>query len=450
MKAKLRNDLARLAVATAMGACWTSPTSAYERDVHYGLTYWLALKAGFSEPEAQAIATGDARVDSGGPLAIDANIDYSCAHPNPAAARRVQQSHYPSEQVVPSPAAKRVVFAGGDAAKREFASALESSKKQPAEMLSLFGRALHPYQDSWSHAGVAGLPNVSTKLNCDPLLSFGHPDRRGGPESHKGDLTFAYPIDVLSMAQATYEALAAYPVIDRRDRSMTPWAQLVGPLTKFSRARTKAEKLNWFAAEGVRDVGFLEGITLPDGAGMEPVQFTGSLLPKLNVSTSSQYDAPEEQRAFFDKLFSSWLVAGIPGASLGEFVGGTKRDSDQVIARMKLLKIRDHGLTAEMLHRKGRLNSRDLARIDSWSRATAAQIRPVSVADAFLALTAATDKASPLLPYILRPLQASRASAERVVAITRLKHLPYDTEGWIAEKTDNGWKLVEVIAVVDQ
>ena len=38
---------------------------AWEADVHYGLTYWLARKAGFSPEEAQFIAAGDLSSDQG-------------------------------------------------------------------------------------------------------------------------------------------------------------------------------------------------------------------------------------------------------------------------------------------------------------------------------------------------------------------------------------------------
>ena len=38
---------------------------AFESDVHFGLTQWLALQAGFDEFAARTIATGDQRVDSG-------------------------------------------------------------------------------------------------------------------------------------------------------------------------------------------------------------------------------------------------------------------------------------------------------------------------------------------------------------------------------------------------
>jgi hypothetical protein len=185
-------------VASACNALWIFPAHAYERDVHYGLTFWLALKADFAEHEAEAIATGDARVDSGGPNVIDANLDFSCAQHDRIAAERVQDSHYPSEGPVPSLPDKRVVVAGSDAAKREINRLLGMVKGQEGKMLSLFGRALHPYQDSWSHAGIPGVPNVGEAIHCDPGLSLAHSAARGGPDSHKADLTFGYPQDVLS------------------------------------------------------------------------------------------------------------------------------------------------------------------------------------------------------------------------------------------------------------
>jgi hypothetical protein len=49
-------------------ACLTAcPTGlyAYEDDVHYGLTKWLATKGGFDEDEAETIALGDKNVDGG-------------------------------------------------------------------------------------------------------------------------------------------------------------------------------------------------------------------------------------------------------------------------------------------------------------------------------------------------------------------------------------------------
>jgi len=44
---------------------WPVSVAAYESDVHYGLTRWLALKAGFDPGQADAIALGNQRLDGG-------------------------------------------------------------------------------------------------------------------------------------------------------------------------------------------------------------------------------------------------------------------------------------------------------------------------------------------------------------------------------------------------
>jgi hypothetical protein len=450
MTRALRSKLARLALAGALSACWAFPASAYERDVHYGLTYWLALKAGFSEHEAQAIAVGDSRVDSGGPTAIDANLDYSCARPDAVAAKRVQERHYPAAQAVPSPPAERIVTAGSAVAKREIVRVLTTAKEHPGEMLSLFGEALHRYQDSWSHAGVPGVSDFGDALRCDARFSLSHPNARGGPDSHTADLTSSYPEAVVEMAKATSEALASYPTISGHARVVTPWTELVGSVRKFAHARSKAEKRDWAVSEGIKSVDFLEGITLQDGPGMEQLNFAHSLLPPLNVAVSMQHDAPQDEREFFDKFFSAWLVANEPDKRMREFMPRNGRGAVQTLARMRLLKLRDHGLTASMLHRSAALTRSDLSRIESWTRDSAAAIHPTSAADAFVPLVTRGAEPSPLLPFLLRSLGSDGAAPKRIIAITRLKHLPYDTEGWIAVKVEGGWKLDKVIVGVDQ
>jgi hypothetical protein len=38
----------------------------------------------------------------------------------------------------------------------------------------------------------------------------------------------------------------------------------------------------------------------------------------------------------------------------------------------------------------------------------------------------------------------------RSIAITRLRHAPYDTLGLIAERDSRGWVLIDVVFTVDQ
>ena len=77
--------------------------TAFEADVHYGLTHWLALQAGFEPLQAQIIATGDERVDSGDMPYIDLVAMYACLHRDEISARRAGEHHYPSAGKIPGP-----------------------------------------------------------------------------------------------------------------------------------------------------------------------------------------------------------------------------------------------------------------------------------------------------------------------------------------------------------
>ena len=78
--------------------------TAFEADVHYGLTYWLALQAGFEPIQAQIIATGDERVDLGDMPYIDLVAMYACLHRDEFSARRAGEHHYPSAGKIPGAA----------------------------------------------------------------------------------------------------------------------------------------------------------------------------------------------------------------------------------------------------------------------------------------------------------------------------------------------------------
>src|SRR5258708_31388902 len=90
---------------------------AFESDVHYGLTEWLARQAGFDEREARTIATGDQRVDSGDMQYIDDVFMYACVGKDDVGVKRAGVHHYPTVGPVPGAPGLRVVPAGGDAAK---------------------------------------------------------------------------------------------------------------------------------------------------------------------------------------------------------------------------------------------------------------------------------------------------------------------------------------------
>ena len=54
-----------LAVGLALVLASVTPASAWEADVHRGLTEWLARQAGFPPDAARAVGSGDNHADDG-------------------------------------------------------------------------------------------------------------------------------------------------------------------------------------------------------------------------------------------------------------------------------------------------------------------------------------------------------------------------------------------------
>src|SRR5436189_3444899 len=87
----------------------SSHSAGFESDVHFGLTQWLALQAGFDAQAATIIATGDQRVDSGDVQYVDLGLMYACLGKDDVGARRAGAFHYPSFGHVPGAPELRVV-----------------------------------------------------------------------------------------------------------------------------------------------------------------------------------------------------------------------------------------------------------------------------------------------------------------------------------------------------
>jgi hypothetical protein len=56
---------------------------------------------------------------------------------------------------------------------------------------------------------------------------------------------------------------------------------------------------------------------------------------------------------------------------------------------------------------------------------------------------------SPLLAFILYPVQSSKQGNPRAIAVTKFRHAPYDTVEVLAERIVNRWYIVAIRAVVD-
>ena len=430
---------------------------AYESDVHFGLTHWLALRAGFTQSQSEAIALADQRVDGGMLETLELGLEFACAGRFPQVARQFQLDHYPGAAAVPAPAADRVVVPGSAQARASLTALATRLPGKEGLMLGKFGAALHPLQDSWANQGVPSEPRLGAALRCDPALAFAPPVARGGPGSHSAHASASWPVDTLAMARTTYDELVRYPTIDGVPRKPAEWDTLQPLLQGFVKATTKTQKRAWFISQGMTDTRFIGGISLPDGPDPGPLDWNGRKLLPLSGNASMQHDAPADARAFVDRLLARWLGAESMEAVVDEMsaapADGKSRSSAEwpstreLIVRLKLWKMRDHG-SAVLVHAASPMTTAQLRAAERLASDSRALLPPMDLSQAVYPLQPATPAPMPLLPYIVRALPET-AGIVRMVAIMKLRHAPYDTIGWIIERKANGWRLVDVVASVD-
>jgi hypothetical protein len=451
--------LAGLVLLSALAAF--TPAEAYEADVHFGLTKWLALQAGFDDGQAESIAIGDQRVDSGSMDNLEAVLEYACVGRFDDVARDVQRRHFPSSTKLPAAPAERAVVAGGAAAREHLSKLLSVAAGKEDVLLAHLGVALHALQDSWSHAGVPGVPTLGAGLRCDGTLASGHADNRGGPDAHDADLTHKYPADIAPMAKATYEALVAYPRVRKIARDAAPWEKVAAELEAFARARTKTDKRDWFTEHRIEETGFLAGISIPDGPRPGTLVFEGRRLPPLRGPTSNQHDAPDDVKRFFDALLRRWLGSEPIDDLVAEVAEAATPASDakgkrrltaaerELAARLKLWKLKDHGSAAQLAHEAAPFSAAQMQAVERLTSPASRFVGPISPEIAFFPLLAKGEYASPLLPYIVRELPPAASGETRMIAIARPVHAPYDTLGFVVQAKSGRWVLVDVVAAID-
>ena len=271
----------RRLVVLALASCLAPESShAFESDVHFGLTKWLALQAGFTAQAAETIATGDQRVDSGDMQYMDLVTAYACFAKNPQSAALAGRHHFPSSVNVPNPPEQRNVIAGGDAALKPAVAATKALQSQAGFLLFKFAATLHAVQDSWANQGVPSVPlPFGGAAKCDPSLASSHAATRGGSNSHRADNTHDWPLDTVAMAKATYDLLLQYPEIDPLKRTPKDWDAVRAQLDGFVKGATKTEKKAWFVAHGIDDTSFLYGISVPDGGAKFMTPWPGTSFP---------------------------------------------------------------------------------------------------------------------------------------------------------------------------
>jgi hypothetical protein len=232
-------------ISILLVTCATS-VSAWEKDLHYGLTLWLGLQAGFTKPEALAVAESTQSEDEGKVNPATWMMFHVFLFGDKPGSQTVSEKHFPTDGQIDSPPPERPVVPNSAPA-RVLLDAVIKQYSGPDE-LNRLGRALHPFQDSWSHQGIPDTP-LRPGAEIHPNLSWSHPQERGGWYSHNADITSLYPKDAIATAKATYQAL-----VDFRGKHPNPrrgeaknWEDLAADVESFAKAATKEEKEKWFA-----------------------------------------------------------------------------------------------------------------------------------------------------------------------------------------------------------
>jgi len=428
--------------------------SAYESDVHFGLTKWLAIQAGFAPAAADIIGTGNQRVDSGDMLFMELVLVYACTANDPLGERLAGEHHFPSAGPSAGPPQQRTVQPGSAAASKDANAVLGTPLDKSPYSLLLLGGALHTLQDSWAHQGIPSVPEPGEGLACDPLRAWANPQSRGGWNSHKADLTMAWPSDVAAMAKATYDILVKYPMPVGSKQPAKAWDAVAVELDKFTRASTKTEKAAWFRGHGIDDVLFLGGISLPDGTESFAASWPGRNLPELPSAGSRQHEIDKSLLAFFNDFFAQWMSSDDFNAIAAAFGDTAARagkkppaGDPELSARLKVWRIRDHGRVADIAHAQQPLTPKQRSAIDAAAK-SGALVRYDTPAKAFFPLLPRGKDVSPLLPFFVA-VDQSAAGKPRAVAITKLRHIPYDSLAVTAEQTNGKWRIVSILSTVD-
>lgn len=352
----IRTTLMGLMVAVLAG----QPVLAYEEDVHYGLTRWLAIHAGFSLAEADTIATENVSYDHSMLSATRLVFHYACLDRDSKASELVKDYHFPSDGAIPSEPSTRKVMPGSLAALRKTEERIVLPSQSMSDNIKRLGQGLHPLQDSWSHQGIPGSPVESL---CERTLSWGHPADRGGWRTHDADLTFLHPLaETTEMARSTYGQLCKFrDKVLRKACKNGAFEGLKKDVEDFASAPTKKVKVQWFKSHGFAETDFLDATSLPEGADYaratsDSTRKIGSkIVPLSKAGTVAKTDAGRFMLGFF----TAWMTQPNTAAVVSEWmapigfrrnfagVAGNARVNPKTLEmQLQLWRVRDHGSVA--------------------------------------------------------------------------------------------------------
>lgn len=454
-------DMKAFFCALLFVACLSpAPASlAWESDVHYGLTRWLAVKAGFPENLAEVVARGNEALDTSMLDAVHVVFRYACfGRRDRVASEHVRDLHFPTDASVPNPPALRKVEKDNKTANQRAWDRINASIGNPTENLREFGKRLHALQDSWSHQGEPDVP----PFVCSKEHAWGHPKSRGGWSEHDADQTHRWLDDVRAVAERTYKLLLEYCKRHKISKTCAgaTWASIEPQVIEFQRARTKAAKAAWFIARDFHDLRFLLGISIPTdrwSARFEPLRRSATPRTAEPVAPG----VPHEVISLFDKALRAWLSSNPKElwAELSPLVIRSKftprplleRVPSQFVERLaeltfKIWRIEDHGLVAALGHDVDRAK---------WKLSALAEL--VDKPNSLVRFEHPNDALTPAVwapegrNYVVTALGSDGGAETRFGAFLRLRHAPYDALVLIAEKDDEGkWKIAALRWVVDR
>jgi len=465
--------------ALVFGALGSFPALAYENDVHYGLTKWLALKAGFTSRDAELVAVGDRDLDGGALDAVRLVLYSACIGKDDQGAREVQRHHFPSPALIPSePNAREVVSRSPSAYSVSDDRIVTPKTYAPQQNLLEFGNGIHSLQDSFSHRGVPDVPGFLL-FTCDSGHAFGHPSDRGGWTSHDPDLTSVEPGVAMDMAKATWDQLCRYKKEVMKESCNTDWNSIAKAVGVFAQAKTKAQKRLWFRSDealrgAFESCDFLNEINLPDGKSSwcETEVAAKAASPaalRLGADAFSfvAAQAKDDPKEVVEKTLKTWFVdrdvvaltkylvdpAAYRAANNMPDYSVDKRDG-LVATQFSLWLYRDHGSVHKSLNLKAgelanhpavRLNMLGLGDKETRLPAGTELVRYGSLADALFEI----GPGQALYDVRIVPCKDG-GRAQCAIAAARLKKAPYENLLIEYRKIKGLWRLTKTWSLVDR
>ncbi len=452
------------------------PAFGWEVDLHYGLSKWLAYKAGFSLNDAETIAIGVQSRDDGSLYPAPGTVFFrTCLQRDVDYSRLVQTYHFASFGNVPGAPPQRAVAPGltDNAATELVWKEIRNSiaNEPPAIALRNLGISLHPLEDSWSHQGTPDMP----PRPCSQELAWGHPADRGGYRSKKADQTYLHVEDAVATARRTYELLQEFlkthPTL--KSHAEARWVDLESAVRSFAQASSKEEKAKWFESQPDVPItsytrkDFLKDISIPDSRKKNLSTRINELFAKqapekatMQMHVLEKWSSGQVNVAV-DHLLDSWIVqknidALAPVMSFAHVARGlvgegydTHQDVNLTKVAFGMWLIRDQGVAEELDHgispKAERWSAKDLE-VPMYELERQPLIEVGKLREAIHALqSTAPYTLIPLSPRELIPLSEVTEEPKDFIVAFQFFHAPHDVILlYVQRDPDHRWTIQNI------